>query len=289
MVSMPDNTNTFYMDIPLSCSLFLEPALVRYHDNISPISQECTEYLHEWNTALIKLLQQPKHREHLGKIGRKLVTRQQNTKYIPSCIEYAQDVKVHALHYAIRFSESMRFLKNKIDKTPDLKFVDFGCGLSPMAAQIQTTYPTTQAYCIDFPYISDVYNDVANAVGGAQPKFISLDTAQQMMKQKNLNTFVAMGAFHYMNIADQIQNLKFINKYCENFMIEIKYKTQDSDTEINAFDLKTLQKLRIDTPHVDTLETAMIANSIRYLRTYRIALPQYRNFIANVRSLFISR
>lgn len=288
---MTDNTSTFHIDIPLSCSLFLEPALARYHKHVSPISQECTEYIHEWNTALTNMLHQPKYNEYLGNIARKLLSRQKNTKYIPSCIEYAQDAKMYALHYAIRFSESIRFLTNKIDNIPDLKFIDFGCGLSPLAAMTQTSHPNTQAYCIDFPYIADIYDNVARMVGGAQPEFISWDAACKMAADKNnrMNALIAMGVFHYMPIKEQIQNLKFVNKNFQSFMIEIKYKTENSDTKTNAFDLKTLQKLRIDIPHVDTIETAMLANSMRYLHTYRTTLPKYRSFVENVRSLFLSR
>lgn len=288
---MTDNKSAFHIDIPLSCSLFLEPALARYRTHVSPISQESTEYIHEWNTALTNMLQQPKYKDILGNVARKLLSRQKDTNYIPSCIEYAQDAKVYALHYAIRFSESIRFLADKINKTPDLKFVDFGCGLSPLAAMTQTANPNTQAYCIDFPYIADVYNNVARMIGGAQPEFISWDTACKMAAAKNdsLNALVAMGVFHYMPIKEQIQNLKFVNKNFQSFMIEIKYKTENSNTETNAFDLKTLQKLRIDIPHVDTIETAMLANSMRYLHKYRTTLPRYRSFVENVRSLFLSR
>lgn len=290
---MADNENTFYIDIPLSCSLFLEPALARYRTYIAPITQECREYIHEWNRAIPNILHKPKYKEHLGDIAQKLqVFSQKNANYISHCIAYAQDVKVHALHYAIRFSESVRFLTDKIKDKLDLNFVDFGCGLSPLAAQIQTEYPTTNAYCIDFPFISELYDDIARSVGGGQPKFISWETACKMaidINDTHMDALVAMGVLHYMSIPEQIQKLKFINKNFPNFLVEIKYKTEQSETKINAFDLTTLQKLRVDVPHVDTIETTMVANSMRYLYAYRGALPKYRSFLETVRSLFLSR
>lgn len=288
---MVNDTNLSYIDIPLSCSLFLEPALVRYRAYIAPISTQCAEYVHEWNQALMSILRDEKYRDRIGNMGAKLLRHQkQNSKeYLAMCVDHANDVKMQSLHYAIRFGESIRFLDNKIAGRDDIKFVDLGCGLSPMAGATQTAHPTSTAYCIDFPYISDVYSATARAVGGGEPTFISWEDAQHMAQTHELNTLVSMGAMHYMPIDEQVRRLKFTNKYFENFMIEIKYAASKQSRNPNAFSLSALQNLRMNIPGVQTIETTMLANTMRYLHAYRTALPQHRIFVQDTRALFLSR
>lgn len=290
---MTQNTDSVCIDIPMSCSLFLEPALLRYQEYLPPVTEDTLKYVHEWNLAMLATIRQnPQYAARLGQMGRKLLTRQNKTmKYIPRCVSSAEDARQNSLHYAIRFAESNKFLGDAIAKKQNLKFVDLGCGLSPMAASIQTYNTKTRAYCIDFPYIADIYTDVANAVGTGTPTFLSWEAACTMAADKKLDAVVAMGVLPYMSQQEQESRLKFINEKFPKFLAEIKYRVRGDRTAgaPNSFTLPQLQKLQMDIPHVNTIETTLLQNCMRYLHTFRTALPQSRDFVSNTRSLFLSR
>lgn len=284
-------TNYGVMDIPLSCSMFLEPALKRYVNNISPLSRGTKKFVHEWNKALVELLKQSKYNAHLGDLGRKILSRTLKSESFPTkCVETAKSVPLHSLHYAIRFSESVDFLARKIESKPDIKFVDFGCGFSPLAPIIQSEYRISDTYCIDDkPEILDVYCAVSEKVSGKAPKSISWEQAKEMALSGQLNTIVAMGVLPYIKLEEQVACLKFINNNFPNFMVEIKYNNNSETAGENVFDLKRLQRLRLDVENTKTLETTMIQNSLRYLHRFMCAMPDKRYFLANDRSLFLSR
>ena len=123
---------------------------------------------------------------------------------------------------------------------------------------------------------------------GRAPTAITWNDAKDMVKSGALDTIVAMGVLPYMDIQDQISRLKFINANFQNFLVEIKYNNTDP-TDEKVFDLKTLQKLRMSVENAQTLETTMIKNSLRYLHKFIYTVPNKRYFIANNRSLFLSR
>lgn len=279
------------MDIPLSCSMFLEPALNKYVHNIAPLSKDIKNFVHEWNLALVDIIKTPKYKVHLGKIGKKILSGTLNSDKFPTkCVETAKSVPLHSLHYAIRFSESVRFLTNKITANKGIKFVDFGCGFSPLVPVIQSEYKISDSYCIDNkPEIIEVYSLVSEKVAGFSPKSISWQQAKNMALSGNLNTVIAMGVLPYIDIEGQVSCLKFINKNFPNFLIEIKYNNNSATAGENVFDLNKLQKLRLDVENTKTLETAMIQNSLRYLHRFITAMPDKRYFLKNDRSLFLSR
>ena len=123
---------------------------------------------------------------------------------------------------------------------------------------------------------------------GRAPTAITWNDAKDMVKSGALDTIVAMGVLPYMDIQDQISRLKFINANFQNFLVEIKYNNT-GPTDEKVFDLKTLQKLRMSVENAQTLETTMIKNSLRYLHKFIYTVPNKRYFIANNRSLFLSR
>ncbi len=284
-------TNRGLMDIPLSCSMFLEPALNKYVRNIEPLSRETKHFVHEWNLALVDILKTSRYSGALGELGRKILSRTIKSDNFPTkCVETAQNVPLHSLHYAIRFSESVGFLVKKIRANPNIKFVDFGCGLSPLAPIIQAEYDVSYAYCIDIhPEIIDVYSRASEKVSGRAPCSISWEEAKSMALSKDLNTIVAMGVLPYISLDDQVANLKFINSHFANFLVEIKYNNNAETAGKNVFDLKRLQKLRLSVENTQTLETRMIQNSLRYLHKFLGAMPGKRYFLDNDRSLFLSR
>ena len=279
------------MDIPLSCSMFLEPALNKYAGNIVPLSSNTKKFVHEWNIALMAVIKSPKYRRYLGDVGRKILSRTLESERFPiKCVDSAKSVPLHSLHYAIRFSESVRFLADKITANKGIKFVDFGCGFSPLAPVIQSEYKISDSYCIDNkPEIIEVYSLVSEKVAGFSPKSISWQQAKNMALSGNLNTVIAMGVLPYIDIEGQVSCLKFINKNFPNFLIEIKYNNNSSTTGENVFDLNKLQKLKLDVENANTLETTMIRNSLRYLHRFIAAMPDKRYFLKNDRSLFLSR
>lgn len=239
------------------------------------------------------IMRTSKYADRIGAMGKKLLRGQENIRKFPlRCIMTGGDACNQSLHYAIRYSESNRFLENNFATKPNLQFVDLGCGLSPMAAQTQTYNPNGRAYCIDFPYVADIHVDTARAVGGGEPTFIKWEDAQTMAKQDRLDAIVAMGVLPYMPLNEQESRLRFINDFIPRFMLEIKYtptKSKNAPTTVNAFSISRLQKMRMDIQHVNTIETAALTNLIRYLHSFRTALPKSRDFVQNTRSLFLSR
>lgn len=277
-------------DIPLSCSMFLEPALKKYNNYIVPISRETGQFVHEWNRALLDVMQRPQYRAHLGEMGYKILNRTIQSEEFPAkCIEHATDVPLQSLHYALRFSESVNYLGEKIKANNNIRFVDLGCGLSPMTAAIQNEYKLAQTYCIDIPEIMDVYTSVVRLLGIAEPASIQWDECKTMAQSHQLDTIIAMGVFPYIEINEQIARLKFINTHFQNFLLEIKYNNKAQSAESNVFDIKKLQRLKMDIQNADTIETKMIQNSLRYLHRFMCAMPGKKYFLENSRSLFLGR
>lgn len=279
------------MDIPLSCSVFLEPALKKYVSNISPLTYETKKFVHEWNLALMDILKKSRYNIYLGEMGQKILAGTMKSEHFPAkCVETARSVPLHSLHYAIRFSESVDFLSTKIKGGADIKFVDFGCGFSPLAPIIQSEYNISDTYCIDNkPEIIEVYSLVSEKLSGRSPKSVSWETAKQMAASKNLNTIVAMGVLPYIPLEEQVSDLKFINANFPNFLVEIKYNNNSENVGENVFDLKRLQRLRMSVENTKTIETTMIQNSLRYLHRFMCAMPGKKYFLENDRSLFLSR
>lgn len=274
----------------MSCSMFMEPALVRFSHCIAPLSSNVSEYIHEWNIALVDVMSMPNMRRYLGGTGRKILSGTiHSNQYLSRCTEYAKNVPMHSLHYALRFSESAHFLSEKFQANPSNTFVDLGAGLSPLAAAIQTEYNTEGAYIIDRPEIAEAYIATAQLVGGRVPNYISWDTAKSMAISHRLDTIVAMGVLHYMGLDEQIERMCFINSHIPNFLLEIKYNNSGKSIGQNTFDTRRLQSLRMLVKDTQTLETTMIKNSLRYLSNFMRALPTKKYFLENDRSLFLSR
>ncbi len=277
------------MDIPLSCSLFMEPALERHKQYASPISTFTAEYVHEWNIALLDIMKLPCIKNHLGEVGNKILNGSiRSDRYLARCVEGGANVPMHSLHYALRFSESARFLSGKIAGDSGHCFVDLGAGLSPLAAAIQTEYNISGAYIIDDPVIMEAYIRTAELVGGRVPIPTTWNDAKEMSMSHAMDTVVAMGVLHYMPLDEQIERMRFINSHVPNFLLEIKYNTGKVKDE-HSFDLTQLQSLRLLVNNTQTLETTMIQNSLRYLSRFIHAMPNQRSYLEKSRSLFLSR
>lgn len=278
------------MDIPMSCSLFMEPALKRHKHYIAPMSTSIMEYVHEWNIALLEVMNKPAMKRYLGTVGRKIIgSSSRNSTYLSRCVEHAENVPPHSLHYALRFSESAKYLSDKVALGQSHSFVDLGAGLSPLTAAIQTEYNMNGAYIIDELPIMEAYIHTAELVGGRIPIPITWDDAKEMSMGHTLDAIVAMGVMHYMSLEEQIERMKFINSHIPNFLLEIKYNNGEIAPNENSFNLQQLQKLRLLVNSTKTLETAVIQNSLRYISNFIRAMPNRRYFLENSRSLFLSR
>ncbi len=277
------------IDIPMSCSLFMEPALKRHQHYIAPMSTFTYEYIHEWNLALLDVMKMPRFHRHLGEIGNKIVNGTLRRKeYLAACTCRGTDVPMQSLHYALRFSESAKYLSNKIQSGATQAFVDLGAGLSPLCASIQTEYNMSDAYIIDVPEITDAYICTAELVGGRVPQVVDWETSKKMAISHKLDTIIAMGVLHYMSITEQIGRMKFINSRFANFLLEIKYNN-NKRAEERSFNLSQLQLLQLQVNNTKTMETAVIQNSLRYLTKFIHAMPNRRHFVEDCRSLFLSR
>ncbi len=287
---MPKKFSFGLMDIPMSCSLFMEPALTRHKHCIAPVSVTAREYIREWNRALIEVMKQPCMQHYLGEVGQKILNgTMRNARYAAYCTEHAETVPMHSLHYALRFTESAKFLSDKIASHTTNSFVDLGAGFSPLAAAIQTEYNISNAYIIDMPEIMDAYIRTAEMVGGRVPRTATWEDAKNMATSHRLDTIVAMGVMQYMPLDEQVERMKFINSHIPNFLLEIKYNNHSDAIGGNTFDLKKLQSLRLLVSDTQTLETTLIKNSLRYLSSFIRAMPNKKNFLENDRSLFLSR
>lgn len=278
------------MDIPLSCSLFMEQAYYRWRPYVVPLSTDMQEYIHEWNLALVDVMRMACMRPYLGGVGQQLIDGTlRSDRYLSSCLEHAANVPMHSLHYALRFTEGVNFLANKIEQNPKLSFVDLGAGLSPMAAAVQTEYNIGNAYIIDVPEITDAYIRTAELVGGRVPRAITWDAAKELAVSHKMDAIVALGVLHYMDIEEQIRRLQFINAHIPSFLLEVKYNNNSKTAGQNTFNLQRLQSLRMLVSNTQTLETTMIKNSLQYLTSFIRAMPDRKYFLQNDRSLFFSR
>ena len=278
------------MDVPMSCSLFMEPALGRYKQYLAPLPELVGEYVREWNRALVGVMKEPDIKRHLGDVGHKILDGSaRNNSFLARCAASPHDISNHSLHYALRFSESTKFLDEKVKRIPNGNFVDFGAGLSPLAAAIQTTNNVSGAYVVDMPEIMDAYVRTAQRVGGRVPTPTTWTNIQGMAQHHKMDTLVAMGVFHYMPMNEQIQHMQFVNEKIPNFLIEIKYDNTNSSTDDKVFTMQKFQSLRLLVNDAQTLETALIRNSLRYLSRFMRAKPNRKDFLSGNHSLFLSR
>ena len=277
----------------LSCTLFLEAALKKYKKYATSVDEDSIKVINEWNKIIISLLKDSRYRPVLGRVGNRLIGHKQLCKkFAQKCVDEAPDVSVQSLHYALRFNENVRFLKNKYDVDGGLKFVDLGCGLSPLSAVFQTKYNLENVYCIDVvPEIADLCTKVSYKLSGKEPSFITWNQAQEMSGKNSINTIVSVGCLPHMPLKTQKEYMKQINKNFDNFFLEIKYKKQnDIKNSDNAFSIQELQKLRIGVENVSDIETVAIRNCLSYLSKFVHAKPNRRDFLVNQsRSLFLSR
>lgn len=279
------------IDIPLSCSFFLEPALVRFAPCVANMTQETLDFIHQWNIALLSVVNDPRNRNLLGYLGKRIsIGINRYSDFGERCVNSGGDMTSWSLHYAIRFAESLDFLVKKQRTQSDIKFVDMGCGLSPMAAVAKNEYKISDAYCIDTePLITDVYGQTIQTMGVSEPVFLDWAAVTDMAPKNQINTIIGMGVFPYMSTEEQLAHFKFIYEHISNFLIEIKYNPNPNRKIKNSFTLQSLVDIGLDVENVDSLETAIMRNSVRYLHRFRRLLPDARRFVAGDRSLFLSR
>ena len=280
------------VDIPLSCSLFLEPALGHFKPFVAKTSQKTKDFVHQWNCALVDVIKN-KH-DILGDTGQRIVRGMETWPgFLNKCVSapLSCDMPSWSLHYAIRFTESLRFLKQKQQNANNnIMFADYGCGLSPVSIIAKNEYDISNAFCIELsPQIIDVYGAAADKMGVKAPQFIEWKNVVNLTQNNQLNTIIGMGVFPYMSVEEQLKQFRTIYKHIPNFLIEVKYNPNPTEKVKNSFTLDNLRTIRLTIENVDSLETTVMRNSVRYLSVFRKTLPNERKFIENSRSLFLSR
>jgi len=287
--------NDYFGDIgmALSCSFFLKGALEEYKDHIYHVDDDMVCFIYEWNKVLFDLARDSKYKHVVGEIGYNLLKFSSLRKnFAQQCIKDAPDIAVQSLHYALRFDESVRFLKTKYSCDKNLRFVDLGCGLSPLVAVFQMKYNSDDVYCIDIiPEISDLYTNVSYQLCGKIPSFIDWGLAQKMAAKGDLNAIVSVGCLPHMPIQAQKEYMKIINEKFDNFFVEIKYNHRDNIPDsANAFNVPELQSFVDDVKNISDIKTVAYRNSFKYISKFLHAKPNRRDFLINQsRSLFLSR
>ena len=284
------------IDIPLSCSSFLEPALHCYKPFATETSKEIKDFIYRWNYTLSDTVKDIKNKKILGHFGRYVFFTNLyypwlwqtyiNASSITDSAMAGGDMPSWALLYAIRFKISMDFLNQKQASTKNIKFLDFGCGLAPTAAIAKNQMNIQDTYCIElYPEICDVYQQTADKMGIKSPTFIKWDD----VLSNKINTIISMGVFPYMTKSDQRTHFETIYKNIPNFVIEIKYNATTKKHELNGFSKPELQKIATDIKTQPDLTENTTKNTIKYLNLFCRNLPVERTFIQNHRCLFLSR
>lgn len=275
-------------DRPVLCSVFMPAAFEYYAGYLAPVDVEIKDYYKQWNKALMDVLKQDCLKEHCGEyIELLLRTGNKLEHFLNNCVKAPSDIGVQSLYNAIRNTETLNYLSNKQKEQNNLKFVDLGCGFSPIAAAFQTKYNIKNAYIIDKEPIADAYIQTAELVGGSVPEFKTWDQIKNMALKNDVNTITAMGVLPYMPIDEQVNRLGFINKHFSNFFLEMMYTIHPDKAERFAFTSDGLARLRMEIDHSKDIETTLIHNSLRYYK--RMCDLNKKHFLINERSLFVSR
>ncbi len=275
-------------DIPVLCSVFM-PAAFEYHAGyLVPVDIEIKDYYKQWNRVLQEVLKKDCFKKYRGKHTEILLrAKNQLDSFLNKCVMSPSDIGVQSLYNAIRNTETLNYLSNKQKEQNNLKFVDLGCGFSPMAAAFQTKYNIKNAYIIDKEPIADAYIQTAELVGGRTPEFKTWSQVKNMALKNEVNTITAMGVLPHMPIKEQVSKLDFINQHFSNFFLEIMYTINPERAERFAFTPEGLARLRMTVEHSKDIETTLIHNSLRYYKRMCNLKKQY--FLHNERSLFVSR
>ena len=293
---MSNNMSKGLIDIPLSCSSFLEPALNCYQPFAKDTPQETKDFIHQWNYTLADTVKDIKNNKIMGEFGQYVffVTLYYpwlwqtyiNASSITDSAMAGGDMPSWSLLYAIRFKISMDLLKQKQSTEQNIKLLDFGCGLSPTAVIAKNQMDIQDTYCIElYPEICDIYQQTADKMGIKSPTFIKW---KDVLSNK-INTVISMGVFPYMTKSDQLKHFETIYKNIPNFAIEIKYNANTNTPDINGFSNPELQKIAADMAIQPDLHKNTYKNATKYLNLFCRNLPVERSFIQNHRSLFLSR
>ncbi|MBQ0013395.1 MAG: hypothetical protein KBS86_02410 [Proteobacteria bacterium] len=272
-------------DIPVLCSVFMPAAFEYYADVLPPIPDGVKHYYSEWVKVLPEVLQKPCFRDFVGDKGYNAMKFGANPVFTERCVSSQQDIGYQSLYNALRNTETLNYLMEK--NVANLRFVDVGSGFCPLSAALQNEYNLSDVYIIDKQPILDAYEMTANIVGGKSPVCIDWDTAKEKIQNQQINTVVAMGLFPYLPLAEQIDRLMFINQYCQNIFIEIKYNSKRNLATSQFFSSDSLVQLRSSLGQSKELEKHTRHKTLEYYR--RFCELSKNRFRQKEFSLFICR
>ncbi|MCL1902623.1 MAG: hypothetical protein FWG18_03285 [Alphaproteobacteria bacterium] len=286
----PRNINESEIDLPLSCSIFLEPALEKYKDCITPVPEDIIKFLHEWNTALVHLARTPKVFSKLGDTGKTLL---KDSRFAKECVFHGLNVPTHSFHYAVRFSEGYNFAANKLNnlkKDNEISpiFTDFGAGLMPLAPIIGTNFDSVRSYAIELPAVAELLHMVAREVGVDGKFQIENDISSVESDANNPGVAISLGVLPHMTRAEQLKNLKYINKHFQHFYIEMLISDGEKSLDRKSFDEKTLEDFGIDVKTFYKFVSFGIESKRKY-QQQKSLLPNLRKGVVSDKLWFIGR
>lgn len=275
-------------DIPVLCSVFMPAAFRYYADSLtSPMPDSIKEYYIEWCRVIPSVLKQRQFYKYLGKIGTELIQFLAREEFAKRCVASNLDIGFQALYNLVRNTETVNYLIDKRQQTGNLSFVDVGAGFCPLSAALQTEYNLSDVYVIDKQPVLDAYGTIAYTVGGKVPQGMTWNGAQDKIKTHQIDTVVSMGLFHYLPLSEQIKRLRFINEYCQNFLIEVKCNCKRNVKKPAFFNSDAFMQLRALTEIDKEVESKTRKKTLDYYRHfYELNKKQ---FLHKEFSIFLSR
>jgi hypothetical protein len=221
------------LDLPLICSVALEPALKQYAEYLPPMPDNAIPFIHDWNARLLSAAGKTKNLGKLGAVGKAVASIKS-----PNLTKLASDKLIspaRCFDYALRFTTAYNFCINFITQ-PRGNYeysvvVDFGAGLSPLLTLLNTNMPDNYFIRIDKQGVNDFYNSLGKdrlAFEGIltetnfTPRKCGLITANNAR-----SALVSLGTFPYFSQSEQRRNLALAEQNFDEYFIELERKNPD--------------------------------------------------------------
>ncbi|MDR1206974.1 MAG: hypothetical protein LBK26_00985 [Rickettsiales bacterium] len=285
--------NESELDLPLSCSLFLEPALEKYKNHLAPVPDDVIRFLHEWNMALIGIIMQTSEIfTALGSIGKYIVKCcAKDPKFAKNCVARGCTVPVHSFHYAVRFSEGYNFATDKLNNCKDnaqkVVFADFGAGLSPLAPMLGKMFDFIESYAIELPTVSKLLHATAKKMG-MDGKFQIKNDISEVTPSAGPSIATSLGVFPHLMRTDQLKLLTLINKQFQHFYIEMEMHDGENSLSRKSFDKKTLEDIGININTFYKFISVGLENKRKYNRQISESKTPFKGIVSE-KLWFISR
>ncbi len=190
------------MDIMLTCALGLEGGLQKYAHLVPELPTSTIDFvytmdfIHEWNGALMSVLNTPRYKQHLGRAGRALLALKS-----PKLTAWTVDkiaVPYRSFYYAYRFASAYKHISN--GATENSLVLDYGNGFSPLLPMMMLNEGV--AGCgMDAPMTQEIVDKTCGIMEIKAPKLLDNDCFEYVYKDFSAycrHGFVSLGTFAYM-------------------------------------------------------------------------------------------